>query len=249
MSSAHPVQFRPFGMANAKVFRIAVIIAALVALIAAWALLPLGSWVMAFRDWVVGLGPLGWMVFVLVYAVAVTALLPAAPLTLAAGFAYGLWGFPIVVLGATAGASAAFLAARVVARARVRRFIETRPRFKAVDKAVAEGGWKIVALLRLSPALPFSAQNWLLGATSVGFLPYVLATFFGIMPGTLLYVWIGDLGGMAASAMMDGSDDAAGGADPFKYGLIAIGVLATAAVTWFVSKKAREKLTEAGVGA
>jgi hypothetical membrane protein len=68
------------------------------------------------------------------------------------------------------------------------------------------------------------------------------------MPATLLYVWIGDLGGMAARAMMEVGDEAAGGTYLFKYGLIGVGVLATAAVTWFVSKKARDKLTEAGVG-
>ena len=62
---------------------------------------------------------------------------------------------------------------------------------------------KVVGLLRLSPALPFSLQNWFLGITPVNFWPAQIATFFGIMPGTLLYVLIGSAGGSAAA----GGDD------------------------------------------
>ena len=105
---------------------------------------------------------------------------------------------------------------------------------RAIDAAIAEEGWKVVGLLRLSPAVPFSAQNWILGATRVDFWPYLAATFVGIMPGTLLYVWITSLG-------------AGGGGGAAKWTFFAIGIAATLAVTVLVGRKARAKLAKHGL--
>ncbi|MEL6751469.1 MAG: TVP38/TMEM64 family protein [Pseudomonadota bacterium] len=216
--------------------KIAIGIAVLVGLVAAYRLLPIGEWVESFRLWVEGLGVLGIAVFIVVYALTTFALVPGSILTLAAGVAFGLWGFPIVIVGATLGSALSFLAARYVFHDRVQEKVADYPKFNAVNQAIGEEGWKVVGLLRLSPALPFSLQNWFLGLTPVGFLPAQLATFFGIMPGTLLYVWIGSLGGQAA----------AGGGDTstLKYVVFAAGILATLAVTVLVTKKAKAKLAE-----
>ncbi|MEM7565648.1 MAG: TVP38/TMEM64 family protein [Pseudomonadota bacterium] len=215
----------------------ALVAAGLGALIAAWTLLPVSEWIAAFRDWVAAQGPLGWIIFIAVYAVSVLALLPGSLLTLAAGLAWGLWGFPIVIAGATLGAGISFIAARYFAQGTVQQMIAKRPTLAAVDKAVEQEGWKIVGLMRLSPAFPFALQNWFFGTTSVAFWPYLAATFVGIMPGTLLYVWIGSLGAEA------GSDSAT----TAKYVVFGIGILATLAVTVYVTKLARKKLAEAGV--
>lgn len=214
-------------------------LAALAAVVAAYALLPVAEWIEMFRAWIESLGPVGWFVFMAVYAVAVFALVPGSFLTLAAGVAFGLWGFPLVAGGAIMGAALAFLAGRYLVRDRVRGAISERPRLRAIDTAIGEEGWKIVALMRLSPLVPFSLQNWVFGATSVGFLPYFLATSFGILPGTLLYVWIGSLGGAAASA-----EDA----DSLKFVFFGIGILATLIVTVLVGRKASAKLKEYGLG-
>ena len=217
--------------------KVVIALAVLAALVAAWSLLPVSEWIAAFRDWVAELGALGWAIFVVVYALSVLALLPGSLLTIAAGLAWGLWGFPVVMVGATLGAGISFVAARHLAQGTVQRMIEKRPTLKAVDRAVEQEGWKIVGLMRLSPAFPFALQNWFFGTTSVAFWPYLLATFVGIMPGTLLYVWIGSLGGAAGS----------GGADTAKYVVFGVGILATLAVTVYVTKIARRKLAEAGV--
>lgn len=214
-------------------------LAALAGIVAAYALLPVAEWIEMFRAWIESLGPVGWFVFMAVYAVAVFALVPGSFLTLAAGVAFGLWGFPLVAGGAIMGAALAFLAGRYLVRDRVRAAISERPRLRAIDTAIGEEGWKIVALMRLSPLVPFSLQNWVFGATSVGFLPYFLATSFGILPGTLLYVWIGSLGGAAASA-----EDA----DSLKFVFFGIGILATLIVTVLVGRKASAKLKEHGLG-
>ncbi|WP_417514687.1 TVP38/TMEM64 family protein [Minwuia sp.] len=213
-------------------------LAVLVAIIAAYSVLPIADWIEAFRTWIEGLGPVGWVVFALVYAFAVLALVPGALLTLAAGVAFGLWGFPIVVIGATIGAGMSFLAGRYLVRERVQRVIQQRPKLRAIDAAIEEDGWKIVALLRLSPVVPFSLQNWVFGTTAVGFFPYLLATFFGIMPGTLLYVWIGSLGGAAAA----GEE-----ASALKYVFFGVGIVATLIVTILVGRKASAKLKEHGL--
>lgn len=203
-----------------------------------YSLLPIAAWIEAFRTWTESQGPVGWVVFVLVYAFAVLALVPGSFLTLAAGVAFGLWGFPLVIAGAIMGAAMSFLAGRYLVRDRVRKTIEERPKLRAIDAAIGEDGWKIVGLLRLSPLVPFSLQNWVFGATSVGFGPYFLASFFGIMPGTLLFVWIGSLGGAAA-----GGEEAS----TLKFVFFGIGILATLVVTVLVGRKANAKLKEHGV--
>lgn len=219
------------------------VMAGIAALAALWALLPLAAWIDAFRQWVETMGIWGHLVFALVYILATVAMAPGSPLTLAAGLAFGLAAFPTVLVAATVGAALAFLCGRYLARGWVERRTRRSATFRAVDKAVESEGWKIVALMRLSPLVPFNLQNYFFGAARIGFWPYALATFFGMMPGTLLYVWIGSLGGAAAESGMQG--DARAGL--LKWAVFAIGLAATAAVTVIVSRKARQKLHEAGV--
>ena len=213
----------------------ALIAAGLAALVAAYVLLPVQDWAEALQGWLEDLGWVGYVAFVLIYAIGTLCLVPGALLTLAGGLAFGLWGFPLVIVGATLGAAMAILAGRHLVRDRVEAKIEDSPKLTAIDKAIEEDGWKIVGLLRLSPAIPFSLQNWILGATKVDFLPYVAATFFGIMPGTLLYVWIASLG----------SGGGEGGAA--KWAFFGVGILATLAVTILVGRKAKAKLAEHGL--
>ena len=207
-------------------------------MIVGYRLLPLQEWITAFQEWVQGFGIVGWFIFIVVYALTSFALVPGSFLTLAAGVIWGLWGFPIVIIGATLGSAISFLAARYMFMKRVQEKVAEYPRFNAVNLAIGEEGWKVVGLLRLSPALPFSLQNWFLGITPVGFWPSQIATFFGIMPGTLLYVWIGSLGGQAA-----GGDDMSFA----KWIIGGVGIAATLIVTVLVTKKANAKLKEFAV--
>jgi uncharacterized membrane protein YdjX (TVP38/TMEM64 family) len=208
----------------------------LAAIVVLWSMLPLGAWLEALRGWIVGLGLRGILVFALIYILGAVVLAPEALLTILAGFAYGFWGLPIVLVAATIGAAAAFLIARYLARDRVRAAMARRRNLAALDKAVAEDGWKIVGLLRLSPLVPFNLQNYLFGATGIPFLHFVAATFFGIIPGTALYTYFGVLGG------------AAGAAGPVKWVFFAIGLAATIGVAVLIARKAKEKLREAGIG-
>lgn len=211
----------------------------LVAVAAGWFFLPTKDWIQQFSEWIKGFGVFGVIIFGVAYAVAVVALAPASPLTIAAGLAFGPWAFPLVLVAATAGATLAFLVARYVVRDKVKGLVEERPKFKAVDEAVSEDGWKIVGLLRLSPLVPFNLQNYFFGVTEVGLLPYVVATFVGIIPGTILYVYLGALGKAAG---------AGSGGGAMQWVFFGAGLVATAVVAFIITRKAKEKLKEAGVG-
>jgi uncharacterized membrane protein YdjX (TVP38/TMEM64 family) len=204
-----------------------------------WLFLPVKEWTESFHDWVQGLGMWGPIVFGLTYVVAVVAFAPASALTIAGGFAFGFWAFPLVLVAATIGAALAFLVSRFFLRDRVKSLVDAHPKLKAIDRAVSEDGWKIVGLLRLSPLVPFNLQNYFFGATRVGFLPYFAATAVGIAPGTLVYVYLGTLGKEAGSEQ---------GGGMLKWVFFGIGLAATVAVAVFVTRKAGEKLKEAGVG-
>ena len=144
--------------------------------------------------WLKGLDTWAPVAFVLLYIASCVACLPASVLTVGGGAAFGvLTGSILVMIGAPLGASAAFLVGRYLARDWVRRKIGHRPAFIAIDKAVAEEGWKIVFLTRLAPVFPFFLMNYAYGLTRVPLRDYFLATWIGILPGSVLFVYIGSL--------------------------------------------------------
>lgn len=150
--------------------------------------------------WMDGLGFWGPLVFILAYIVATVFLLPGSVLTLGAGAVFGLFkGGLYVSIGSTIGATAAFLVGRYFARDWVARKIEGNEKFTAVDEAVAEEGWKIVGLLRLSPMFPFNLLNYGFAVTRVSLRDYFLASWIGMIPGTIMWVYIGYLANVAAS--------------------------------------------------
>jgi uncharacterized membrane protein YdjX (TVP38/TMEM64 family) len=200
----------------------------------------LGGAIPQFIDWVHGLGAWGPIVFVAGYVLATVAFVPGSVLTLVGGAVFGLfWGVVYVFTGATLGAAAAFLVSRYLARPLVERRLRGNPRFERIDRAVGREGGKIVLLLRLSPALPFNLLNYALGLTRVRFRAYLVASV-GMLPGTLLYVYYGRLAGDVASVL--------GGAGVERgvgyYALLGAGLVATIAVTLYVTRLARRALAE-----
>ncbi len=205
--------------------------------------LPLADWLAVFNDWVQGLGTVGLLVFALAYAVATVLALPGSLLTLAGGAAFGLLpGFGAVLVGASVGAALSFLVSRHLARGRVEAWIQSKPRFSAVDRAVAKEGWKIVFLTRLSPIFPFNVQNYAYGLTRISFWHYALASAIGIIPGTFLYVYLGSVG-------RSGLEAAAGGGEVETLRLVLqiVGLIATGVVTVYITRIATKALKEAGI--
>jgi uncharacterized membrane protein YdjX (TVP38/TMEM64 family) len=121
----------------------------------------------------------------------------------------------------------------------VKELAREHPRFDAVDRAIEEGGWRVVFLLRLSPAIPFSASNYLYGLTPVRFWPYLVASWVAMLPATLLYVYLGHAGSAGlAAAGSEGAKERT----PAEWALLGVGLLATAIVTVYVTKLARKAL-------
>jgi uncharacterized membrane protein YdjX (TVP38/TMEM64 family) len=148
--------------------------------------------------WVESLGLIAPIAFIGVYNVATVFLIPGSILTLGGGVLFGLWwGSFYVIIAATLGATIAFWIGRNFARDWVSQQISKYPKFAAIDKAVAKEGFKIVALTRLSPLFPFNLLNYAFGITQVSLKDYVLGSI-GMVPGTILYVYIGSLVGSLA---------------------------------------------------
>ncbi len=211
-------------------------------LLAAAYLLPLGQWALRLVEWVRSAGATGVAAYFLVYISAVVLLLPGSVLTLGAGFAYGpLYGTLFVSPTSVLGATLAFLLGRSVARNWIAARVARNPKFAAIDEAVGRDGFKIVLLLRLSPVFPFSLLNYALGLTRVRLRDYVLASFLGMLPGTVLYVYLGSLITSAAQ-LVSGQRPQGGMAQQlFFWG----GLAATVLVTVLITRTARRALDNA----
>jgi uncharacterized membrane protein YdjX (TVP38/TMEM64 family) len=142
----------------------------------------------AIRTWIQGYGALAPLVYMLVYTIAPVLLLPGLPLTIAGGILFGpFWGVVYAIAGSTLGACVAFLAARYIARDWVERRLQD-PRWRRLDRAVEEQGWKIVAFTRLIPLFPFNLLNYAFGLTRIRFLHYALATFVFMLPACIAFI-------------------------------------------------------------
>lgn len=212
------------------------VILALVAVALLWRALPVGKWIDAAAEPIRQAGPIGAVGFVLVYVLAVVLLAPGSALTLAGSYLYGFWiGMLLVSIGSTIGAFLAFMLARTVGRERVRTWLARDLRFQSIDRAVGEQGAWVVFLLRLTPLVPFNLLNFGLGLTSVRPLPYLLATWLGMLPGTMLFVLVG--AGLGAQKTTEG---------PHVWYWVAIFVT-TLLATGYVGRVARRAIEQAHV--
>jgi len=218
--------------------RLLVITAVIAAVVAAALFLPVREWLLAFLGWSRGLGVWGPIALAALYVAACVLFLPGALLTLGAGFAFGLVrGLLAAMAGSLLGAAAAFLLGRTVARRWVARKVSGSPAFRAVDAAVGREGFKIVLLTRLSPVFPFNLLNYAFGVTRVSFRDYFFASWLGMFPGTVMYVYLGS----AAQSLAELAAGSGGGATAQRV-LLGVGLLATVAVTVVITRIARRAL-------
>ena len=182
--------------------------------------------------------PEGALVFVPLYALWVTLLLPGVWASMLAGALYGTWwGSLIVFVGACLGAEAAFLLGRTWLRNWARRRLAAVPKLLAIEQAVSREGLKLVLLTRLSPAFPFSLLNFAYGLSEVSLRDYSIG-LIGILPGTILFCGLGALAGDVARF----GDVLSGEADAGTWALRIGGLLATVASVWLVGRAAQRAL-------
>ena len=147
----------------------------------------------AVTRWLEELGFWAPLVYVLLFVVSPIFLLPASPLSLLGGAVFGpLVGSILTLVGATIGASLAFLVARYAAGEPVRKRLGGR--LEQVVRGVEDEGWRFVALMRLVPLVPFNLLNYAFGLTRIRFSHYLLATGIAIIPGVVAYTWLGHAG-------------------------------------------------------
>ena len=188
------------------------------------------------RSWVEAHGLLGMVWFGAVYALATLLFVPGAALTMVAGAVFGLAeGMVVVSIASSVADGIAFLVGRYLARDAVASLARRYRRFGAIDAAITHGGWRVVALLRLSPTVPYSASNYLYGLTGIAFLPYWITTWAFTLPGTFAYVYLGYVG----AETLHGGDRTT-----MEWSLLFVGLSATVAGTVYLAILARRFLRQ-----
>lgn len=212
---------------------------ALLGLLTAVALSPIAEWLGIAVEWIQSHPGAAKITFIGAYIVAAVLVVPGSILTLAAGFVFGLpLGVVLVSVGSVAGAGAAFLVGRFLARDWVAQRVARLPRFRALDSATHHEGFLIVLLARLSPLFPFNLLNYGLSLTAVKFRDYVLATWLGMLPATVVYVYIGTLAKDLAQLTSGNIDQG-----PGRIALLVAGFAATVALTVVITRKANRMLS------
>jgi uncharacterized membrane protein YdjX (TVP38/TMEM64 family) len=220
--------------------KLALACAGLIALVVAARYLGAGRAIADTLRWVSSLGAAAPLAFIAIYILACVLFVPGSILTLGGGFLFGVvWGSVYVSIGATAGATCAFLIGRYIARDWIALKLAANARFAAIDVAVGREGWKIVALTRLSPVFPFNLLNYAFGLTRVRLFDYVLASWLAMTPGIVMYTYLGSLAGDLARI----------GAEPrtrtsAQWALDLVGLAATIAIAVYAARFARGALSQ-----
>lgn len=189
------------------------------------------------------LGILAPTAYIIIYNLATILFIPGSLLTVKGGCLFGLfWGSVYVLIAAVIGAILAFIIGRYLCRDWVDRQIDKYPKFKAINLAVAKEGWKIVLLTRLSPIFPFNLLNYAFGVTQVSLKDYILGSL-GIIPGTVMYVYIGSLVGDLAM-LNTPNQPSHPEAQIWQWLMQITGLIATIAITLYLTKIAQKTLSE-----
>ena len=216
---------------GSSLVRAALFAALAVAVAVAVSTLPVGPLIETLRSWMETSGSIGMVGFGVAYVVLALAFVPGAALTMVAGAVFGLgWGLLVVAIATSVADAVAFLTGRYVARNAVLRLMDRYPLFKIVDRTISRGGWRIVALIRLSPALPYSASNYLFGVTSVPFFPFLISSGIFTLPGALAYLYLGYVGAETVSSS---------GRNAVEWALLSLGLAVTFVAIWYVTVLAR----------
>jgi uncharacterized membrane protein YdjX (TVP38/TMEM64 family) len=200
--------------------------------------LPAREYLSAALGWMASHRESSWLAFIALYVLATVCMVPGLILTVAAGAIFGLLrGVVLVSAASVLGASAAFFIGRTAARGWTLRRIAAWPRFRALDGALSARGFWIVLLTRLSPLFPFNLLNYAYGVTAVRPRDYIAASWLGMLPGTVVYVYAGSAAANLAQALAGGARVGRGGAL-----LLVLGLAATVAVAVLVTRLARAQL-------
>lgn len=141
------------------------------------------------KSWISGFGFWGPVIYILLYSIIPSLLVPGLPITIAGGILFGpIYGTIYTAVGATIGAAVSFLIARYLARELIANLLKKHKKLDVLDKEVEKQGWKIVAFTRLIPLFPYNILNYAFGLTGIRFSHYVLASFIFMLPAIIAFV-------------------------------------------------------------
>jgi len=183
-----------------------------------------------------GSGLLGHGVLGLIFVLSGLIWIPRQPLCMVGGLVFGLWVFPVAIIGSTVGAILALLISRVLFRTTMLRMVQRRRMVAAVIDAVTDRGWRIVFLLRLASPVPGIVTNYACGLTNIGLLPYTAATALGLLPQTFLFLYIGATGKVLFSSS----------SSLLQLLFLLIGVIVMVVICLMIRKSAKESLASMG---
>ncbi|MES1940094.1 hypothetical protein T5B8_07613 [Salinisphaera sp. T5B8] len=231
-------------MSNNTKLRVALLAVAVVVFVLASTVFDLGA---LFRDMRSQFESLGWagpVLFALIYGALGALAAPTGLVELIAGAIFGFWiGSAAVVAGALVAANVGFVCGRWLARDWVARKVEASRLAQQIEAAVEHRGFWITVLIRLSPAVPFNLTSYVLGASTLRWTTFMVATVLGMLPIKLFLIWLGASG-----------QQLLGAANPAKWGsnewlLYGGGLVATVLVVvligWTVARTSRRVLREA----
>jgi len=214
------------------------------AIAVALAVLPVQDYLARLLSWVESVGPWGPPLLGVAYVAACVLFVPGLILTLGAGFLFGVvWGTITVSIASVVGATAAFVIGRTLLRRPIERRIADSPRFSAIDRAVGQQGFKIVLLTRLSPIFPFNLLNYAFGLTGVKLWQYVLASWIGMLPGTVMYVYLGSAL-KSLTEVAAGQPEGGAAQNVFFYAGLVMTVIATVVITRVARRALNEAVSE-----
>jgi len=195
---------------------------------------PCAVWIQTIQT----LGWSGWLVFLLLYAIACLLFIPGSVMSLGAGAIYGFWGgLVLALLGNGLSAVLSLLITRYFLRSWATRFFDRHPTMQDLGNAVQEDGWRIVCLTHLSPIMPFSLVNYAFGLTKISATEFLLATILGGIPASCVYVYLGTLAGNIAAPDADLNSH-----HPLIWCLRILGLLATVVLTIYIARRANQAL-------
>jgi uncharacterized membrane protein YdjX (TVP38/TMEM64 family) len=227
----------------AAVMTIASLVVAMIVVLTLRSEIDLRAQTVQFVETLRAQGNLGLLLLGLAYIPASLLFVPSPLLTISGGFVFGMVRAVIAIsLGSTLAASVTFLVGRTLLRQFIEQKVANDARFRALDQAVGQHGFKIVFLSRLSPVLPYNLLNYAFGVTRVRFRDYVLASWSGMFPGTCLYVSIG-----AAAKTLTEVTSGSSHSSIAQQALFGFGLLATALVSAMLTKIAKKALADVTV--
>lgn len=188
------------------------------------------------------MGATGYLLFALGYVLIALLMLPASLMTVAAGAIFGMTkGVILVSLSSTLAACVAFATSRWMLRDAIEPWIKRSPIFQAIDRAIELESFRAVILIRTSPVFPYNLTNYAFGITKLSFKEFALGSWLGMLPGTIVYVWVGSAANSIHQAL---SGDASGATATPRMVLFVVGAIATMATVTLIGKRAKQELDD-----